>query len=352
MQQAQQQEQPGFSPVEEFSAAILDMADLSYDEMAISEDGTSVSYHGDSFHYELGPMYLAGSGAIRAGEYTVTIPNAADDGGTQEVTVESVEINGKRGIVVYDVYHPTSYYDEDWVCSGMLKVILTDAESHAERLKAEVARAKSGAMSTVKGLVLSLLKTSGKGQDLANLVKAVLVDLVDDARYAYVKNEDSVQPSAGAIDAARAIGEAGDSVKHTLDMSFAGACLAEILIKHPKVESFTVECTTSQEYDDNNYYTAKNINIVDVAFVDGVAKAAQEDGDDEIDPVQYADGMADQIRDESLEYDLYDGLAGPDVVDEDFEVKVSRSALKDLLEQDVIDGLAVATVVLATAKGA
>ena len=170
MQQAQQQEQPGFSPVEEFAAAILDMVDLSCDEMTISEDGTSVSYHGDSFHYELGPMYLAGSGAIRAGEYTVTIPNAADDGGTQEVTVESVEINGKRGIVVYDVYHPTSYYDEDWVCSGMLKVILTDAESHPERLKSEVARAKSDAMSTVKGLAVSLLKTSAEGQDLANLV--------------------------------------------------------------------------------------------------------------------------------------------------------------------------------------
>lgn len=350
MQQAQQQEQPGFSPVEELAAKVLEL-DAFPEEMSLSEDGTCLTLSGDRFPIEVADIYRA-IDLNRVCEYTLSIPNAGDSGDTNEITVDSIEVDGERGIVICDIYQPTTTADDDWVCTGMLTLIRTDAESHADRLKAEVERAKSDAMSTVKGLAVSLLKNSAEGQDLADLVKAVLVVLVDDARYAYVKSEDSVQPSGGDINAARTIGEAGDSVKHTLDMSFAGACLAEILIKHPMVESFTVECTTSQEYDDNDYYTAKSINIVDVVFVNGAAKAAREDGDDEVDPVQYADDIADKIRDESLEYDLYDGLAGPDVVDEDFEVKVSRTALKDLLEQDTVDGLAVAKIVLATAKGA
>lgn len=351
MQQAQQQQQAQLSTVEEFAADIFDLEDISADETTLSEDGSSVSYHGNSFNYELSPMYQ--NSVSRVGEYTVRIPNVGNDGSDREITIESVEKDGQRGIVVYDVYLPSAYYDEDWVCFGMLTLILTDAESHASRLKKEVESVKRDAMSTVKALAVSLLKNAADGQELAHLVKDVLVDLVDGARYAFDKNEDTVRPSGGDIDSARAIAEAGDAVTRTLDMSYAGACIAEILVRHPLVESFTVEFTTTQEYDDNNYFTAKNVNIVDLAFVNGVPSVILGDsGGEEVDPLEYADDILDKIRDESSEYDLYDGFAGPDMVDEDFEVKVSRTALKSLLGQDTIDGLAVAKIVLATETGA
>lgn len=354
MQQAQQQHEPSqIGSVEDFAAAIFDLNGISIDETILSEDGSRVCYDGNSFHYELSQMYLDDNGISRVGEYTVGIPHAGDDGGDREITIESVEINGQRGIVVYDIYQPSTYYDEDWVCSGMLMIILTDPESHASRLKEEVEKIKRNAMLTVKSLVVSLLRNVAEGQELATLVKDVLVDLVDGARYAFDKNEDTVRPDSGDIDSARAIAEAGNAVTRTLDMSYAGACAAEILYKHPLVEAFTMEFTTTQEYDDNNYFTAKNVDIVDLEFVNGVPSATLEDSEgEEIDPVEYADDILDKIRDDSLEHDLYDGFAGHDMINEDFEVKVSRAALKDLLEQDTIDGLAVAKIVLATETGA
>ena len=64
MQQAlQQQAQP--SALEEFAAALFDQDDISSDETIFSEDGTSVRYHGNSFHYELGAMYRDLDGFVR-----------------------------------------------------------------------------------------------------------------------------------------------------------------------------------------------------------------------------------------------------------------------------------------------
>lgn len=348
MQQAQQQQQSHFSPVENLAGKALDL-DALPDEIALSEDGTSITLSGDTFPLDMPDVYSA-IDLNRVCEYTLNIPNAGDSGDTNEITVDTIEVDGELGIVIYDVYKPVTTNDSEWVCPGILTLIKTDAETHADRLKTEVERAKSKAMDTVKQLAVSLLRNSAGGQDLAHLVKAVLADLVDDARYAYVKSEDAVRPSTGEVDVASAIAESGDSVQRMLDMSFAGACLADILIEHPMVESFTVECSTSQESNDHDYFTSKNINIIDVEFVGGVAQVTREGDDEEIDPIQYASDILDEIRDQSLEYDLYDGLAGPGVNNEDFEVVVSRTALADLLEQDVVDGLVVAKIIIATAK--
>lgn len=351
MQQAQQQQaQP--SPVEKFVADVFD-TEFIYGDVHISDDGTSVSHHGNGFNFELSGMYRDGNSQLsRTVEYTVRIPCAADDGDAREVTIESIEKDGQRAIVIYDIYQPSTYLDDDWVCSGMLKVILTDAGNHADRLKKEVESAKRDALSTVKGLAVSLLRNAAQGQDLAKLVSDVMVELANDARYVFDKN-DTVRPNGSDIASARAIAEAGESVTRVLDMSYAGACIAEILVENPLVESFTMEFTTTQEYDDNNYYTGRNLNIVDLKFVNGVPSVILEDSEgEEVDPVQYADDILDKIRDESSEYDIHAGFAGPHSGNEDFEVEVSRTALKDLLEQETIDGLAVARIVLATAKGA
>jgi hypothetical protein len=111
--------------------------------------------------------------------------------------------------------------------------------------------------------------------------------------------------------------------------------------------------TTTQEYDDQNYFNARNANVADLKFVDGVSSVNMEDfGGDEFDPAQYADYILDEIRDQSIEYDLHCGFAGSDERTEDLDVKVSRTALKDLLDADKVDGLAVAKILLATASEA
>lgn len=340
------------SPVEKFVADVFDM-EFIYGDSVISEDGTSVSHHGNGFHFELSGMYRDGNSQLsRTVEYTARIPCAADDGGARDVTIESIEKDGQRAIVIYDIYQPSVYLDDDWVCSGMLKVILTDAGDHSDRLKKEVEDVKRDAMSHVKNLAVRLLKGAADGQELANLVRDMLVEIAGNTRYVLDKNANGIT-CLGNIDAARSLYEAGQEIGKMLDRSWAGAYIAEILVKHPQVESFTMEFKPTQEYDDNNYYIAKNINIVDLRFANGVPSVIVEDSEgEEVDPEQYAEYILDEIRDIGLECDLYDGFSTHEMADEDFEVKVSRTALKGLIEQDTIDGLAVAKIVLASGMGA
>lgn len=183
------------------------------------------------------------------------------------------------------------------------------------------------------------LKSAGSGEDLGDLVRGVLINRASDARYEFSQSDARIY-SCGDIASARAIAEAADVVAAILDGSYAGACIAGILTRHPLVESFTLEFTTSQEYSDGSYYTAKNVNVIDLAFVEG-----SENG--EADSGQYANVILDEIRDLGFDDDLYAGFVGPEP-GEDLDAKVSRTALKHLLEMDKIDGLAVAKIVLET----
>lgn len=353
MQQAQQiQEQVELRPVRHLANTLFDMDSICDDEPTLSDDGCSLTYEGSSFHYELAEMYRGDDELIQTHVYAAYIPNAADNGDSNEITIESVSLNGQSGIVIYDVYQPRTNSDDEWICNGTLKVILTDADNHEARLKEELDRADASTKATIKELISKMLNNPAVQDGKADLVKEILSEMTADARYVFDKSVRDVVP-AGSIDLGRAVAQAGDNIQSALDTSFSGACIAEILARHPKVESFTLELSTSQEHDDNDFYTSRTINVVDLAFVDGVSGVEMEDfGGEEFDASRYADYILDEIRDQSIEYDIHCGLAGSDDRSADTDVKVSRTALKHLLDADQVDGQAVADIVLATATEA
>jgi len=202
-----------------------------------------------------------------------------------------------------------------------------------------------------KSLAVFVLKgAAGKPENMAELVKGIMHDLVSDARFVFDKNADDIR-SLGNIDTARAIVEVGKSSGKVLDRAWAGAYLAGLLHEHPLVESFDLELSTSQEYDDSNFFTAHNLSVTHLTFVNDVPSVVLEDSEgEEVEADQYADMLFDRISmQDSAEYDLYAAFSGIDA-DDDFVVTVSRSALKELLEKDEADGLAVGEVVFATVK--
>ncbi len=345
MQQAQT-EQPETFTVEALAKEIFEIDD-SYDTEEISADGTKVVYTGSSFNYELSEMYRSAE-VTRNGEYGVSVPHAGDDGSSNDVTIETIQFGEQSGVVVYDIYQPPMYSDEDYVCSGSLTLILTNAENHEAVVKDLVEKARNDAKTTTVSLAVDLLKSvaNDKPEDLAAMMKEAMLAVVKDARYVFDKNADDVI-SLGNVDAARTLYEAGRETGKVLDRSWAGAYIAELLHKHPLVESFSLDFSTSQEYDDHDYYTSHNLSLFGLEFVNDVPSVVMEDMEgEEYDADRYLDLLDDQIKmQDSAEYELYEGFCGVDAED-NFKVTVTRSALKDLLEQDVIDGLAVSKVIM------
>lgn len=339
MQQSAHQSLPEVQSVIEIAQELfcVDQADIQEEVM----EGNTVRFWGDAFNYELEEMYNDLSDLERKRDFYCFIPNAGDNGATNAITVESIKLeDGQTMFVVYDIYQPTRNNDESWDCSGELSLTLTTPETHDALLMETIEKVKKDSEVTAVSLANSLIEAVASDADAkARIFTGLLAEMFQNVGYVYRRNQNEVVP-VGSLAVFHAIVEADRKLSSSLSKSWAGAMLGSLLLDHPLVESFIVNFSTSDEYDDNNYFTAKNAAISDVVFVNNVPSVKLEDeGDVEVDAFGYADLMQEGIED--CEYDLYDGFAvDPDGTDE-FMVQVRRSDVKALLDFDVVDGVAV-----------
>ena len=336
---------PEVVPVIEMANQLFCLDDGDIDQNEVSEN--TVEFRGNGFNYELIDMYRDPSEVERKGEYTCSIPNAGDDGSNNEIVVESIKASRQTMFVVYDIYQPENK-DSDWVCSGLLSLTLTTSETHEALLKETVDRLKKDNEASAVSMAKSLLESvASDDESLGRMAETLLTDMVASAVYVYDRDKDEIQPK-GPVSVYHAIGMIDKMASKDMGQAWAGAFIASLLVEHTLVESFILQMSTSEQYDDNNYFTSKNVAVTDLVFVNGVQSVVLEDqGGEEIDADGYADILKEAIEDGS-EWDIYDGFAPYRDDRDEFMVQVRRSDLKALLEGEQIDGAAVGKLVART----
>lgn len=329
-----------------------ELFDLQYADI---QDGELINetavFHGYSFNYELTEMYSDQvsdqSAIVRNREFSCAVPNAADDGDTFAVTVESIKVvDGRTAFVVYEVYQP-EYNDENWVCTGTLSFTLTTPETHEALLE----KAIDGIRKSTEAMAVSLAKNlvesvASDPEAKARIVSQFLTEMTAKLGYAYDRKKDAIVP-VEPMALYFALEKVREKAGAAISKSWAGAMLGSLLLDHPLVESFIVEFSTSDEYDDNNYYSAKHAEITDVVFKNQVPSVRlEDDGDVEVDAFGYAEIMQQGIED--CEWDLYDGFAADPDGNDEFMVRVCRSDLQQWLDADVVDSIAVGNEIART----
>lgn len=329
----------------DFAESIFDIGNTSVRD--IDPNGQWVVFESYGFNYEIGPMFLDTEAVEMGAGHSVVQRFAGDDGSNREITVQSFTVGEQACLVEYDVWQPLEYSDEDWVCSGTLTLTLVAADAAEKAMAEKVESLRQMSFEHALHLAETGLASAVDGErSLADVLAGLLRQLDKHGGYFYDVKTDTIEQRDAKI--GYAIYEAGKAAGKRLDSAWGGAFVASLLVEHPAVESFRIEFDTSQEYDDNNYYTAKNVVIADLAFVGGATEALWPEDAEKVDASQYAESMQDEIDDNGDSWTLYDAFQ-PEAEPDDFQCVVRRADLAHLLDAEEIDGLRVAEIIGKTA---
>lgn len=337
----------------DFALSIFDVD--SNQVTAVDEALQTVMFESSNFNYELLPMFNDPSEVELGRGNAVDLRYAGEDGSTRSITVQAFVTDGQQCIVEYDVWQPAEYNDEDWVCFGHLTLTVVDPETLESVMAEKTREIQLQQMEHSVGLAIGLLSGAvSQETPFKDVMDALLSSLWKTSTYVLDVETDNIEEVDA--DRARALYEAGKRAGKRLDRAWGGAYLARMLKNHPEVESFKIDFETSTEYDDNNYYDAKNVALSELKFVGEATEAIWPDGKDaesaeKISASDYADSLQDEIRDDGDEWTLYDAFQPEDESDE-FSCVVRRANLASLLEAGKIDGHAAWEAIAPTIKAA